>query len=116
MCALWPLTSIDRMETADDREARLERERLAEQRLIQAQREAYLKAIKLCKELVCSPSPFERGLCKRRALDPRISFRKYGHSQIHRNISLVLFSTALSRNLLLKARYGSVFCACALEF
>jgi len=28
----------------------------------------------------------------------------------------VLFSTALSRNLLLKAGYGSVFCACALEF
>ena len=40
------------METAADREERLERERLAEQRLIQAQRQAHLEAIRLCSELV----------------------------------------------------------------
>ena len=40
------------METAADREARLERERLAEQRLIQAQREAHFVAIQICSELV----------------------------------------------------------------
>eukprot|EP00802_Teleaulax_amphioxeia_P012363 Tamp_12405.p5 GENE.Tamp_12405~~Tamp_12405.p5 ORF type:complete len:126 (-),score=51.06 Tamp_12405:1438-1764(-) len=40
------------METAADREERLERERMAEQRLIQAQRQAHLEALQLCSDLV----------------------------------------------------------------
>ena len=40
------------METAADREAREERERMAEQRLIQAQREAHNEAIRICSNLV----------------------------------------------------------------
>ncbi len=40
------------METAADREAREERERMAEQRLIQAQREAHAEAIRVCSALV----------------------------------------------------------------
>ena len=40
------------METTADREARLERERLAEQRLIQAQRQLHIEAIRVVGELV----------------------------------------------------------------
>jgi hypothetical protein len=43
------------METAADREERLERERMAEQRLIQAQRQAHLEALQLCSDLVRAP-------------------------------------------------------------
>ena len=55
------------METAADREAREERERMAEQRLIQAQREAHNAAIRICSALV-SKRPWSPEGCSRAKL------------------------------------------------